>query len=308
LLGSLREFPGTTSATAHEFCCRLDPDGGQRVVSKNGSPPVPPTAPRPIVTTSRFTAARGCVSDVALLARAIPLFPVERGMQLAPLAEARAAASVRIGWAALFLKAYALVAREMPVLRTWLVNGLAGGLTRRLATSSESVATLAVNRVEDGEDRLFWARLARPDALPLPEIQAFVADCTTKPVEEIFKRQFELEMVPGWLRRTILRWNMNSTSRKRAARIGTFSLSTLAGMGATNRFHPTICTTSLSYAPLAADGSCLVTLIADHRVLDGVAAARALARLEETLVGDMARELRGLPAVTPAAARQPAAA
>ena len=115
-------------------------------------------------------------------------------------------------------------------------------------------------------------------------------------------------MVPGFLRRTILRWNMNSFSRKRAARIGTFSLSTLAGMGATNRFHPTICTTSLSYAPLDDDGNCLVTLIADHRVLDGAVVARALARLEEVLCHEMLAELRGLATVSPAADRPPAAA
>jgi pyruvate/2-oxoglutarate dehydrogenase complex dihydrolipoamide acyltransferase (E2) component len=89
---------------------------------------------------------------------------------------------------------------------------------------------------------------------------------------------------------------MNSFSRKRAARIGTFSLSTLAGMGATNRFHPTICTTSLSYAPLDADGNCLVTLIADHRVLDGAVVARALIRLEEVLCHEMRAELRTLAA------------
>ena len=263
----------------------------------------------PIVTTSRFTAARGCVSDVARLAQEIPLFPVERTMPLGPLAAARAAVGntasakhpaciTRIGWAAVFLKAYALVARETPVLRTWLVRGFRGA---RLATAAESVATLAVNRVEDGEDRLFWARLAAPEAKPLPEIQQFIVDCATKPVEEMFKRQLQLEMVPGFLRRTILRWNMNSFSRKRAARIGTFSLSTLAGMGATNRFHPTICTTSLSYAPLDDDGNCLVTIIADHRVLDGAVVARALARLEEVLCHEMLAELRGLADVSPAA-------
>jgi hypothetical protein len=261
----------------------------------------------PIVTRSRFTAARGCVSDVARLAQEIPLFPVERTMPLGPLAAARVAVgntasakhpagTARIGWAAVFLKAYALVAREMPVLRTWLVQGFPG---TRLATAAESVATLAVNRIEDGEDRLFWARLTAPDAKPLPEIQQFIVDCATKPVEEMFKRQLQLEMVPGVLRRTILRWNMNSFSRKRAARIGTFSLSTLAGMGATNRFHPTICTTSLSYAPLDADGNCLVTLIADHRVLDGAVVARALARLEEVLCHEMLAELRELAAVSP---------
>ena len=148
---------------------------------------------------------------------------------------------------------------------------------------------------------LFWARLTQPEAKTLPEIQQFVLDCGTKPVEEVFKRQLELEMVPGWLRRTILRWNMNSFSRKRAARIGTFSLSTLAGMGATTRFHPTICTTSLSYAPLEADGRCLVTLIADHRVLDGVVAARALERLEQVLVHQTLAELSALAAISPGA-------
>jgi len=262
--------------------------------------------PAPAVTCSRYTAARGCIADVARLAAGIPLFPVERTMSLAALAAARAAATPRIGWAAVFLKAYAIVAAEMPVLRTWLARGPAG-LRPRLATSGQSVATLAVNRSEEGEDRLFWGRLAEPDARPLADVQQFVIDCGTKPVEEVFKRQLQLEMVPGLLRRTILRWNMHSVSRKRAARIGTFSLSTLAGLGATNRFHPTICTTSLSYAPLDAAGNCLVTLIADHRVLDGAAAARALDRLEQVLVGRMHAELTAL-AEAPRPAGRPAAA
>ena len=100
----------------------------------------------PIVTRSRFTAARGCVSDVARLAHEIPLFPVERTMPLGPLAAARAAVgktaasgTARIGWAAVFLKAYALVSRETPMLRTWLVRGLFGP---RLATAAESVAVM----------------------------------------------------------------------------------------------------------------------------------------------------------------------
>ena len=276
-----------------------------------------PAARRPTVTTRRFTAARACIADVAAIAREIPLFPVERSMRLAGLAAARQAAAAeppalqRIGWAAIFMKAYALVARDMPILRSWLVRGFPGaafGIRPRLATCSESVATLALNRVADGDDRLLWARLARPDTLPLSAIQQFIADCGTKPIEEVSKRQLQLEMVPGPLRRTILRWNMNSTSPKRASRIGTYSLSTLAGFGATNRFHPTICTTSLSYAPIDAEGGCLVTLIADHRVLDGAAAARALAALEETLTGRMREELLALAALRPPAAHPQAAA
>jgi hypothetical protein len=262
----------------------------------------------PAVVTAPLTRARACIGDVARLARDVPLFPVERMLRLETVAEARAATAPRIGWAAVFLKAYAVVAREMPVLRSWLARGLphGPGLRDRLVTAAESVATLAVNRIEEGEDRLFWPRLTAPDRLGLPEIQQFVHAAATAPVEEFYRRQLELEMVPGLLRRTILRWNMNSRSAKRASRIGTFSLSTLAGLGATNRFHPTICTTSLSYAPLEADGRCLVTLIADHRVLDGAAAARALSRLEEVLCGGIRAELRDL--TVTAAGGRPAAA
>jgi hypothetical protein len=248
--------------------------------------------PLSAVATSRLPAGRGAVNDVALLSRTIPLFPVDREMRLAEVATVRAEAPRRIGWAACFLKAYALVARETPLLRSWLVRGL----TSRLATASQSVATLAINRVENGLDRLFFARLAAPDTLPLTAIQAFIDRHASAPIDEIFRRQLELEMVPGWLRRTILAWNMNSASRKRPGRIGTFSMSSLAGLAAGNHFHPTLCTTSLCQGPLDEAGRCRVTLIADHRVLDGVTVAKALERLEAVLTREIATELRSLPA------------
>jgi len=253
------------------------------------------------VTTSPVPPDRGCGGDIALVARALPLFPVERTMRLAALAEARGCAPVRIGWAAAFIRGYALVARELPILRTWLARGL----RPRFATAAESVATLAVNRPETGTDRLFFARIPRPESTPLTAIQDAIDGCTTRPVAEAFRRQLELERLPGPLRRAILRWNMGSASRKRPARIGTFSLSTLAGFQATNRFHPTLCTTSLSYGPLERDGRCLVTLIADHRVLDGATAARALERLEHVLTAEIATEVAtgdARPGLPPAAA------
>lgn len=251
------------------------------------SPPNPIT-----VTTAAPAVGHGCVDDIAELSKTIPLFPVDREMRLADVAAARAAAARRIGWAAIFLKAYALVAREMPALRSWR----AGRILPRIVTSSASVGVLAMNRVDDGTDRLFFARLASPDAASLPMLQAAIDRFATEPAERVFKRQRQLESVPRLLRRVILSWNMRSMSPKRATRVGTFSLSTLAGFGATNRFHPTLCTTSLSYGPLDAEGRCLVTTIADHRVLDGAAVARALGRLEEVLTTEIATELRSVPA------------
>jgi hypothetical protein len=253
------------------------------------------------VTTTSLPPGRGTVNDVALLARSIPLFPVDRTLALDELAAVRRVTAPRVGWAALFLKAYALVAREMPLLRSWIVYRPHA----RLATSGDSVATLAINRADSGHDRLFFARLARPEETALAALQASIDRHVTAPVEEVFRRQLELEMVPGALRRTILRWHMNSASRKRPGRIGTFSLSTLAGFRAGNHFHPTLCTTSLCYAPVEADGRCRVTIIADHRVLDGATVARALERLEQVLRGTITTELTRQslrPAAAPAAA------
>jgi hypothetical protein len=92
----------------------------------------------------------------------------------------------------------------------------------------------------------------------------------------------------------VLWWNLHTASRKRAKRMGTFSVSTLASHAAYNRLHPSPLTTSLAYGPLESDGRALVTLLADHRLLDGVPVARALERLEQVLLGEMVDELRQL--------------
>jgi hypothetical protein len=241
------------------------------------------------------------INDLACIGRTLPLFPVDREMRLADVAEARAAAPCRIGWAACFMKAYAMVAAEMPLLRSWFIRGF----QPRLATASSSVASLAVNRTEEGVDRLFIARLLAPETRPLIGIQGFIDRQVTAPINEVFFRQLDLEKMPGLLRRAILRWNMNSASPKRASRLGTFSMSSLAGFAAGNHFHPTICTTSVCQGPLDERGRCRVTIIADHRVLDGITVARALHRLEEVLLRDITAELTTL---TPASDAPPAAA
>ena len=71
-------------------------------------------------------------------------------------------------------------------------------------------------------------------------------------------------------------------------------MSSLAGQQTINRFHPTVLTTSLTYGPLDDAGQCLVTLICDHRVLDGALRRRALMELEQALCGSIADELREL--------------
>lgn len=247
---------------------------------------------RPAVT--RLDRQRLLVCDVVAAASRVPVFPVERLINLAEVAAARSAAPVRVGWAAIFVKAYAIVARDMPMLRSWYLPNLCPGLAPRVATSAESVATVSINRTLNGCDALFWAQLPAPDQQPLPDLQAAISRHATEPVESVFRRQQELAALPRWLRRTVLWWNLHTASRKRAKRMGTFSLSTLAGQAAYNRFHPSPLTTSLTYGPLDDSGRALVTLLADHRLLDGAPVAKALEQLEQVLQHEMVAELQCL--------------
>ena len=71
-------------------------------------------------------------------------------------------------------------------------------------------------------------------------------------------------------------------------------MSTLAGQGVLNRGHQTFLTSSLTYGPLDEQGRVVVTLLCDHRVVDGIVAAQALAGLETALKGPIADEMRAL--------------
>jgi hypothetical protein len=98
--------------------------------------------------------------------------------------------------------------------------------------------------------------------------------------------------MPTPLRRLIWWWNMHLAGAARARRLGTFFLSTLAGRGAEIQLPPSIQTGCLTYGPLDAQGISRVTLAYDHRIMDGVLAARILERLEQILLQDVAAELQ----------------
>jgi len=60
---------------------------------------------------------RKLVGDILHFAAGIPTVPVQRRMNVAAVAAARAAHPGKPGWTAIFTKAYALVSAEMPPLR-----------------------------------------------------------------------------------------------------------------------------------------------------------------------------------------------
>ncbi len=88
---------------------------------------------------------------------------------------------------------------------------------------------------------------------------------------------------------------MNLSGFRRARYLGTFGVSAVAHLGSCTVHLLTPTTTGLTYGPIQRDGSLVVRLTYDHRVLDGCDAARALAEVEEALCGELLLEVRGAP-------------
>jgi hypothetical protein len=237
-----------------------------------------------------FGENRRLVGDLLAISQRLPLFPLEREFDLGELAALREQAGPRISWVALFVKAYGLLAADIVELR----QSYMAWPWAHIYQHEQSVAMVAVNRSTPIGDRLFWGRFTAPENQTLAEIQTQLDDYKHGQIETTFRRQMRLSRFPTPLRRLAWWMSLNLSAVRRARRIGTFGLSTVAGLGAINRFHPTCTTTSFTYGPLSAAGRTLVTIVYDHRMIDGAPLARALAELEAILQGPIAEELAGL--------------
>ena len=72
-------------------------------------------------TFRKISLPRRLIIDLMHASMQVPFVSLRRSLTIRPLAEARLAAAERPGWAAIFAKAFSLVAREEPVLRTLFV-------------------------------------------------------------------------------------------------------------------------------------------------------------------------------------------
>ncbi len=240
-------------------------------------------------TTRTVTADRSLVLDLLYFSRKVPSFSVERWFDVAEIAEARCLLAQRISWAAMFIKAMGLASRDVPELRQFYLPYP----WPRIHQTVYSVISLSINRVVDGADRLFWGRFQCPERTPLLDIQAQLSRFQFEDPRVVFKRQFLLAKLPMPLRRVGWWWRLFCDPGQRARRLGSASISTLSSQGVLNRTHPNLLTASLDYGPLQADGRMWITLLCDHRVLDGVTAARAVNAINSNLCERVLRELRG---------------
>jgi hypothetical protein len=242
----------------------------------------------------RLSSSRALVRDILHYDRRMPSFTHSRQFDLAEVEALRLRLPQRVGWPVLFIKAYGLLSAECPLLRQafmpWPVP--------HAYEHPQTIATLALSRKHEGEPRLFWPRLRQPERRSLIDLQQDLERHQGEPVERHFGRQLRLSRLPTPLRRLAWWATFNLSGHKRATRLGTFALTTLAGQGATIDRPPSIHTTTLSYGPLDESGRARVNITYDHRLMDGLAIAGCLARLEQLLHGPIACELEQIAATS----------
>lgn len=232
---------------------------------------------------------RRFVCDLMRASRHAPVVTFERRMDLADVAAVRKRLARPPAWAVLFAKAYAAVAAKRPELR----RAYLPVPWPHLWQADESVASVAVEREYRGEPGVFFGFLRGAERRPLAELAAALDEWKTKPVDEVpaFRRQIKYARLPLPVRR-LLWWYATAWSGKiKAKNFGTFGVSFTGASGATalNLIGPL--TVALSTGVIREDGTVEVRLHFDHRVLDGMVAARALAEMEAYLRTESAAEM-----------------
>ena len=222
-------------------------------------------------------------------AKKIPSLPLKRTMNVASLAKARKFASPRPSWLALFLKAYALVARDRPELRRAYIPWPLPHLYQHPV----SECAVLVERDWDDEKAVLAAKIRAPEKQPLSKVDDHMKRFASEPMESIsdLRQLMMLARLPFWMRRIIF-WNsLYISGRNKSKRFGTFMVSSLGNMGV-EQIHPlTPLTTYLSFSPISSDGDVTALIVYDHRVLDGRTVAGALNALEDALNGPILNEV-----------------
>lgn len=232
---------------------------------------------------------RRLICDLMHASMGVPFVSLSRSLDIRPLLEARAKAAAAAGWAAMFVKAFALVARDEPILRTVYAKWP----WPRLYELPKSVALVAIARVEAGEECVLPQRIAAPEAMSLAEVDAEIRRAKTAPIDEVpmFRKIMRATRLPLPLRR--LSWAIGlNFGRQHGNWFGSFAVSSVAAHGG-GELHPiTPGPFIVSYGVVDPDQTIQVVIRWDHRVTDAAPIARVLTRLEQVLNTEIAAELR----------------
>jgi hypothetical protein len=233
---------------------------------------------------------RRLVADLMHASTRVPFVSLARPLNVRPLLEARALSAKPPGWAAIFVKAFSLVAKDEPVLRTLYAKWPWPSFYEL----PRSIAMVAIARVEDGQHCVLPQKVPAADELPLSEVDAQIRHAKDAPVDAVpsFRKILRVTRLPLPLRRLI--WLIGlSFGRQRANYFGSFGVTSVAAYGPGELHALSPGPFILSYGVAGQDQTIDVVLRWDHRITDAALIAKALTRLEQVLNTEIAAELRG---------------
>ena len=241
-------------------------------------------------TVRKISMPRRLVADLMYASIRVPFVSLRRSLDIRQLLEARALAAQRPGWAAIFVKAFSLVAKEQPILRTLYAKWFRPSFYEL----PRSVGMIAIARVEDGEDCVLPQKVTAADELPLTEVDAQIRHAKDAPIAEVpaFRKVLRATRLPLPLRR--LAWLLGlNFGRQRANYFGSFGVTSVAAFGGGELHALSPGPFILSYGVVEPDQTIDVVIRWDHRITDAALIAKVLTRLEQVLNTEIAAELRG---------------
>lgn len=240
----------------------------------------------------KLSNGRRLVDEVLRAANKMPLAAYVRDFDLSELAKLRKQVRPRISWNVLYMKAYAIISEQNPVLRQCYV-----GFPWPSAYQHETnVCLLTMSREYRGEERLLFARFNRPECRSLADLQSQYDDYRKTPVEQIkqFRHQIQFAKAPWFVRRFAWWVLMNLWPRKRASHFGTFGMTISGYKEAFNYQVLSPNTTTLGIDVLPRNGQAKFSLTFDHQILDGVPVINFIDDVYKTLNGAIKEELASM--------------
>lgn len=243
-------------------------------------------------TKRKISLPRIFILDLMHASMRVPFVSLSRPLDIGALIAVRSKTDSPPGWAATFTKAFAIVAKEEPLLRTLYVK-LPWPHFYELP---RSVAMVAIARAENGEEFIFPEKVPDPEQHTLTEIDAHIRRAKTAPIADIpaFRKLLMACRLPLPLRR--LSWWLGlNVGRMSANNFGTFGVTSVSAYGPGELQALSTGPFLLSYGVASADGRIDVILRWDHRVTDAAIIARVLTRLEQVLNSEISAEILAPP-------------